>query len=43
MYEKDFVWNPATCNCENENISQVLWIIQGLPVIKCVKRKQKLF
>ena len=26
--EKDYVWNPATCNCENENFQQVLWMIQ---------------
>ena len=19
MCQKDYVWNPATCNCENEN------------------------
>ena len=25
--EKDYVWNPATCNCENGKNWQVLWII----------------
>ena len=30
VYEKDYVWNPATCNCENgkclESIRDVQWL-----------------
>ena len=24
--ENDYVWNPATCNCENSNYLAILWI-----------------
>ena len=31
--EKDYIWNPATCSCENGKYL-VLWMIQGLCVMK---------
>ena len=27
VYEKDYVWNAATCNCEDGNTEQVLWMM----------------
>ena len=36
--EKYYVWNPATCNCENGKYL-VKWMIQRLCVIKLEKKQ----
>ena len=32
--EKEYVWNPAACNCENGKYLVILWMIQRLSVMK---------
>ena len=31
--EKAYIWNPPTCNCENGEYYQILWITQWLRVM----------
>ena len=34
IFEKDYIWNPATCSCKNGKYIVLLWMIQRLYVMK---------
>ena len=42
VYEKDYIWNPATCSCENRKQLPTIMDDSAITMMK-LQKKQKLF